>query len=744
MRIRDQRWRVSAESTFGAVSILDVDGCEPSNRGTRARFLLPFEVVLPEAPASVAPRIVSLPRWRHAARAVLAAAVPHWTSLRAAAATNLTVLPFQLEPAIAVTRGAACRVLIADEVGLGKTIQAGLIIAETLVRTPEARVLIVAPAGLRDQWRDELHSRFHLRAEVLDAQGIARAAAELGPEVNPWSIHAVAITSIDYVKRAEVMRALETLIWDVVVFDEAHALAGRSDRATAAAALARRARAVVMLTATPHSGDEEAFTRLCALGDIHDAFPIVTFRRTRSNVGIPHNRRSSLLSVRPTDEEIAMHRALRDYIRRLIQDGAEHGALLSSILLRRACSSASSLARSVERRMSLLLDSSASSREQQLALPFIDPDCDEEPGWQLAVAGLRDTEEEHRWLQGLARIARMAAAGESKVRALLRYLRRVREPVIVFTEYRDTLQHLSASVGASTPLILHGGLTPRERADVIRQFTNGQRSVLLATDAASEGLNLHHRCRLVINLEIPWTPLRLEQRVGRVDRLGQPRRVHVVNLLAAGTHETVMATRLRERAERIDAVFSEPGDPSFRDEADIEAARVLISRALSTTPVPQRPARTFVTFVRAPHRAANRIKAFQLSFEDESGHIVFETITGALTDINQDEAAVDLAAAYHHELALAGVVTAIAPWLELGVRREEALAGALRESHGRLSATLLQPGLFDRRAERTAAAQAVHVDEALNGSSTRLDALVRLRTLRCGERRALFAISYQP
>jgi len=105
------------------------------------------------------PRFVTIDRWRRAARSLLAGAVPRWTSLRTAARANFTVLPFQLEPAIAVASGDACRVLIADEVGLGKTIQAGLIIAETLARTPDARVLIVAPAGLREQWRDELQSR---------------------------------------------------------------------------------------------------------------------------------------------------------------------------------------------------------------------------------------------------------------------------------------------------------------------------------------------------------------------------------------------------------------------------------------------------------------------------------------------------------------------------------------------------------------------------------------------------------
>src|SRR5678816_2816406 len=259
LRIRDQRWRVAAESSFGTVSIVDVDGCEATNHGTRARFLLPFEAVTPASPSGVTSRFVTIHRWQRAARAALAAAVPRWTSLRAARGAQFTVLPFQLEPAMAVVRGDACRLLIADDVGLGKTIQAGLIVAETIVRSADTRALIVAPAGLREQWREELQARFQLHAEVLDTQSIARVAAEVVADVNPWSIHPIGITSIDFIKRPEVMRSLETLTWDVLVFDEAHALAGRSDRAVAAAALGRRARVVVMLTATPHSGDDEAF-----------------------------------------------------------------------------------------------------------------------------------------------------------------------------------------------------------------------------------------------------------------------------------------------------------------------------------------------------------------------------------------------------------------------------------------------------------------------------------------------------
>ena len=748
VKIRNERWRVAAESSFGTISIIEVDGCDAANHGIRARFLLPFEAVDRASPPSAAPRFVTMARWTRAARSVLAAAVPTWTSLRAAARANLTVLPFQLEPAIAVVRGDACRLLIADEVGLGKTIQAGLIVAETLARVPEARVLIVAPAGLRDQWRDELKSRFQLNAEVVDAQCIARIAGELVAEVNPWAIHPVAITSIDFIKRPEVMRSVETLTWDALVFDEAHTLAGRSDRAVAAAVLGSRARVLVMLTATPHSGDEDAFSRLSAVGDIGDAFPLMTFRRARADVGLRQNRRSTVFKVRLTSAESAMHGALNDYLRRLADDTSMRGggtSLLSSILLRRACSSPASLARSIERRMALLFDSEVPAREQ-LTLPF-GTDSDDEPGFELGVAGLRDEVEEQRWLQHLATLAATAVERESKVQVLRRLLRRIDEPAIVFTEYRDTLQHICAALRGFDPLALHGGLTSRERAEVIRGFNEGRTSLLLATDAASEGLNLHLRCRLVVNLEIPWTPLRLEQRVGRVDRIGQARRVHALNLVAAGTHDELMVRQLGERMLRIEAALDQPirrGELGRLSE--LEAARLLTARNLSAPPrLPASSGPAFLTSIRRGHQGSGAVRVFQLSFADEGGRPAFETIAGLRTSAELGDLELcEKIAAGHQERVLASVAAEIAPWLELFRRREAAIMRALRESHARLSVGLLQPGLFDRRAERAAAAQASRVDDAMVKSRVRLDALERLRRLRCDERRLLFEIHFRP
>ena len=231
-----------------------------------------------------------------------------WT----AAAASIDLWPYQLEPALAVI-GGATRLLLADAVGLGKTIQAGLILAELRERGWVERALIVCPAGLRDTWARELRERFGIAATVLDQASIAERIASLPPGVSPWSGHAVAIASIDFVKRAEVLAAIDDEPIDLVIADEAHHLSPGTDRGAAVSRLASRAPWCVLVSATPHSGDRAAFDYLTSLGETGD--PIAIFRRRRRDVGLAMSRRSHVLGVTPTDAEAALLAAIERYAR---------------------------------------------------------------------------------------------------------------------------------------------------------------------------------------------------------------------------------------------------------------------------------------------------------------------------------------------------------------------------------------------------------------------------------------------
>jgi hypothetical protein len=358
VRIRDERWVVTRATPGVNASVLEVRGRDRSNLDARTSFLLPFEIIERLGSEHSAQR-VRRGRWRRLTRRLLAEATPAWSSLRTPMRARISLLPFQLEPALALTHGIASRILIADEVGLGKTIQAALIIAEVLERTSHGRVLVVAPASLKEQWQVELRDRFEVDAWLADSTSVTQLGAAWGT-ANPWAGRPVTITSIDFVKRAEVMRALEPLVWDAIVFDEAHGLTGGSDRAVAAGALARRARTVVLLTATPHSGDDQAFASLCGLGDLDHRFPLQVFRRTRDDVGMAVSRRTKSLRVRPTLAEREMHRALSGYaatVRRHHSDGSEQRLVVRSVgraearpaLTRQCISTASNEAAAVRR-----------------------------------------------------------------------------------------------------------------------------------------------------------------------------------------------------------------------------------------------------------------------------------------------------------------------------------------------------------------------------------------------------------
>jgi superfamily II DNA or RNA helicase len=768
VRIRDERWTVTRHAPGLDAGVLEVCGRDRTNFGARASFLLPFDTV-ERLPSSLVPRAARPRSWRRLTRSMLARATPSWGSLRTPLHARVALLAFQLEPALAVTHGLASRILIADEVGLGKTVQAGLVIGEILDRASRARVLIVAPASLREQWRTELQDRFGLGAWIADSASLARAGSAW-TEVNPWRLHPITITSIDYVKRPEAMRGLDAIVWDAVVFDEAHALARRSDRAAAAAALARRARTVVMLTATPHTGDDDDFDRLCRIGDLDGEFPLLFFRRTRQDVGLAVSRKSSTLRVRPSLAESAMHGALLAYARKVwAHEGSSSGSarLAMSVLVRRASSSAASLARSVERRLALLAGTGPGP--QQLGLPLGDIPGDEEPGAELAAPGLADREDEQRRLEHILKAAGRAESSESKLRLLARFLRRTSDPAIVFTEYRDTLERFAGALREHDPVTLHGGLTAAERRESLRRFTTGAARLLIATDAASEGLNLQARCRLVVNLELPWTPLRLEQRVGRVDRIGQQRRVHAVHLVAADTPEESTVARLLLRTRRAAAVLDSlrprateqdiagavMGRERFDDAARSpelrvpqvlapgvsslaasEAARLeklrSVARHPSSAPTDDRPP----VVVRRGMRRRGILLGFRLVIVDADRRPVWETFLGIeacgptpwldsryARRIELSAPRLEQSLAIEGGRALATLEASLRTPLALASRRERAIAGSIAADRARLAADLLQPGLFDRRAERLRAAQAAVLDEALAHCRTQLETI---------------------
>jgi len=327
--------------------------------------------------------------------------------------------------------------------------------------------------------------------------------------------------------------------------------------------------------------------------------------------------------------------------------------------------------------------------------------------------------------------------------------------------------------------VLHGGLTVAERHDVARQFNSGNASLLLATDAAGEGLNLHRHCRLIINLELPWTPSRLEQRIGRVERIGQWRRVHAVHLLASGTTEEAAVARLLLRSDRVTRAMNDlratgeseddiaeaaiggrdPSPPTSRRaeplgsatreeavasadlsaQAQVEASRLELVRALNRDGIIAVPdSRPRLTIRRRRH-GERGFWIYQLALVDSDGRRLWDTMFGIAAHASPPscsnrgvrewlEAALDglaPAVAQFHKHLQDAVIASLRVPLERAADRERAIVNALTARRARLSAAMLQRGLFDRRAERVAAAQTAVIEDALTRCTARLDEIDR-------------------
>jgi superfamily II DNA or RNA helicase len=793
VRLRGARWRVVEVRGYDACRLVTLTGLAPPHLGVVRRVLEPFDRIDP-VERRREPRIVSARRWRRACRALIATDAPP-ASLIAARSARIDLLPHQLEPALAIVGGLGTRLLLGDEVGLGKTIEAALIVAELRARGSIERVLVLTPAGLRDQWEEELRERFALDATHVDAPALRQLAAALPIGVNPWSTTTLAIASIDYVKRAEVLPAVAACRWDVVIIDEAHGVAGDSDRHTAARTLSARAPYVLLLTATPHSGDPATFDALQRIGSTgEDA--VVVFRRTRAQVRIQSHRHVHTLRVRPTPSERRMHAALACY-GSAVRTERSAAWLALSVLHKRAFSSAWALLQSVERRLAALADTTAVDAEQ-LALPLVDASgelltADEAPEWPAGLA-LADPIHERRLLTAVADACRTVGSRESKVAALARLLRRTNEPAIVFTEYRDTLLHVHRQLAGLPLVVLHGGLTREERAAALAAFSTDAPAVLLATDAAGEGLNLHRRCRLVINLELPWNPMRLEQRIGRVDRIGQQRTVHAVHLVARNTGEVRILDRLKARVLRAQTALGAP-DPLGVDE--IEMARHVVAGQCDSTGGPEagalirdvvmpdlgavaiaeasrlRVARAFTRksdetlltglesdgpwIIRASDRRRLRaaigsktLAIWRVELENAAGRmlasrLVAFTVEGApriRTHLQAkrvirefaDRLAYDAKACSQDWCNRAGA--AIRAFTSVRLARERAIAGTL----DRTRAAAFQAGLFDRRAERDHNARADALLQDQHAAADRITALESGASIECVRSELLLAV----
>lgn len=549
VRARAHLWTVEHVTHDPPWTALDLAGAEAVVAGRLLTLVAPHdEVRAIDRPARI--RATSPRGASTVLGALIADAVP-WPTPAVARDARIDLHAHQLSAALMLRTGRTRRVLLADGVGTGKTIQAGIAIAQTLADTPGARVLVALPASLKAQWRAELESRFAIHPRLVES--VTPEAVGLG-SASPWTESGVTLASFDFLKRVDVLGGLDTAWWHLLVVDEAHHAAGHSDRADALRAIAERSLQVLLVTATPHDGDAQRFARLCRLGQHGPDDRLAVLARDPRGPA-SNRRRTHARTARPSTDDARSAVLLERYLDAMARAAgpARRGAhaLVASVLRKRAASSPAALAHTAWRRRALIAETPT---VRQALLDFAltsdaaergDEDAEDEV---LSLRLADDPRRERAWLGAITESARRAMCSCGKLAALRRLLRRLAQPAIVFTGYRDTLAWLHAALRHGFACeVLHGLQGPAERQRALDAFTRGRARMLLATDAAAEGLNLHTSCRAVVLFDLPWTPTRIEQRIGRVDRLGQPRRVHAWLLDDGSGPAATFSARLDER-----------------------------------------------------------------------------------------------------------------------------------------------------------------------------------------------------
>ena len=510
------------------------------------------------------------------------------------------------------------RFLLADDPGAGKTIMAGLLIKELLIRGDLERCLIVAPGALVEQWQDEMAEKFGLAFDIL-----SRDQIETSLSGNPFAERNRLIVRLDMMARSDELQAKISASpeWDLVICDEAHRMSAsyfsgevkETRRYKLGRLLGSRTRNLLLMSATPHNGKEADFQLFMGLLDadrfegrfregVHKADVSDLIRRlTKEELyrfdGTPlfPERRAYTASYSLSPDEAALYAAVTTYVREemnraeLGQDGKRRSnvGFALQILQRRLASSPAAIYKSLERRRKRLEER---LREEEALRPFgvaalqardlpsFDPDeVDEAPGEEAEAAeeeildeataalDLDQLRAEIDHLKVLEDQAfRLKQSGlDTKWRELLSILDDpiIRDPVsglrrkiIIFTEPRDTLEYLqqkiAATVGADGVVVIHGGVAREARRAAIAAFNSDPVvRVMIANDAAGEGVNLQRGAHLMVNYDLPWNPNRIEQRFGRIHRIGQTEVCHLWNLCANNTREGEVYRRLLEKLE---------------------------------------------------------------------------------------------------------------------------------------------------------------------------------------------------
>ena len=578
VEIRDEEWMVRAVkgTNFGGQAV-HVVGLSELVRGKDSIFLTKLDEIRELRPEETKLVHDDSPQYRRS-RLYLDAL------LRRSPATDdalyvghrgaIRKTEYQLQPAAKALRQLRPRILMADGVGLGKTIEVGILLSELIQRGRGDRILVVALKSILSQFQKELWARFTIPLVRLDSVGIQRVQSRIPSNMNPFYYFDRVIISIDTLKRDEKYRRyLEQCHWDVVVVDECQHVAVRgsgSQRARLAKLLGRTSDALILTSATPHDGRPESFASLMNLleptaianeedytsEEVKDLF----IRRFKKDVADQvadafKEREIKLVKEKASPTEDAVFESLAEIeFKTIARQRGGKGALFRTLLLKAFLSSPAACVSTIENRLKhkdMQDEANEGVRHDRSALN------------KLKALAEQVGPEEFRKLQVLLQMLR--DIGLEK--------RDCAERMVIFSERIHTLKFLEKTLKhefglkAEQIAVFHGTLDDQKQQGLVESFGTKDTPlrILLASDAASEGINLHYFCHRMVHFDLPWSLITLEQRNGRIDRFGQDETPKISYLLTIPNHEKLRGDlRVLDRLiEKEDAAHKNLGDAAW-------------------------------------------------------------------------------------------------------------------------------------------------------------------------------------
>ena len=491
-----------------------------------------------------------------------------------ASSTKINIFPHQIDEVIKILDNP--RMMIADEVGLGKTIIAALVATELRERGLANKILFVVPKALVIKWQDELSNRFETKAVIINSDYLRVNGNLFKHEEFSY------VTSMDFLKQQHIMKMIEDCDFDLVIVDEAHKLAYGTERFALGVLLAQRSNFLLFLTATPHNGDDEDFLQRMRLLDpyfhqISTTSHLMTRNIKEDVIDLDGEevfppRASKTIDVELSERELRIHKMVDDYINERLEETSnpeERNMIrfLTTIIRKRASSSFYALKNTLEKRKEKL-GTSKNIRNTIYEMRRNEEDNDEEASEinEEEVIGFStgSVSKEREQISDILVKLEDLQKTDSKLQLLINFIETTKKSdpnakMVVFSEYRDTMNYLRDNLcGKYKVGSIDGTMNIQERNEALMRFrrdTNGS-EIMVCTDAAGEGIDMQF-CNVEVNYDLPWNPNKLEQRMGRIHRIGQDRNVYYYNFVINDTIDGYIIRKLLDKMENIKNAIGE-------------------------------------------------------------------------------------------------------------------------------------------------------------------------------------------